>query len=300
VDTTGTGLSASVAAGSSPATYTVTLSGTPSAGAVIILNVGNNAYSYTILNTDTLNSIAAALAALPQNTDYSISASGAVITIGLLTPALGLSGTGLSAPITSSRAALGSTAAAHSVGAIIWPVQTPMVVILPFPLGMFGTPAAAQWTQSVSFRCYALVSATLFVTNGAGNSPTTIRNFSLGPSTRHGRLRALSGGQITFSVPGVLAIQSLAAPIALLPQNTSVNDISAVIQQAPTGAALTCALLLNGQPFAGTLTIAAGATQSNVVDGSNLLIPAQVPLSLEVTAVGTTSPGQGLTVVVRL
>lgn len=300
-NTTGTGLTAAVAPGSSPATYTMTLSGTPTAGATIILNVGNNAYPYAILNTDTLNSIAAALAALPQDTDFSISAASAVITIGLLTPALVLTGTGLGATVTSSRAALGSAAAAHSIGAIIWPVQAPpMVTILPFQLGMFGTPAAAQWTQSVQFRCYGLVAATLFVTNGAGNSPTTTKNFSLGPGTRHGRLRAFSGGQITFSVPGVLAIQSLAAPIALLPQNTSVNDISAVIQQAPTGAALTCALLLNGQPFSGTLTIAASATQSNVVDGSNLLIPAQVPLSLEVTAVGTTYPGQGLTVVVRL
>ena len=102
---------------------------------------------------------------------------------------------------------------------------------------------------------------------------------------------------------GFLAIQTNAAPPLVIEHSHSVRDVFAVVQHAPTGAPVELELLQDGQPYC-TLTIAAGATTSNTVDG--FLLPPLVEkaeLTLNVVSVGQTfetSPGADLTVIIRL
>jgi hypothetical protein len=190
----------------------------------------------------------------------------------------------------------------HQPGELIWPVQK-KVVTYNFPKSFFGTPASGEWEKLEPFRSKALVAADLYVTNVWGNSPLTSGNFT--NSTIDRRLRCLSGGQIDLVVEGVIGIESNACPPATLPESSSIRDMYAWVEQAPVGSPIECILKVDGEELA-TLTIAAGSTFSNVVamdtnpsvDG--LVIPAQKKITLDVTGVGSTFPGQRLTATIRL
>jgi hypothetical protein len=189
----------------------------------------------------------------------------------------------------------------HSSGAPVWQLQT-LVQVLSFTEGFFLT--GALFSQTIPFRCNAVAAATLFVSNGAGNSPTTTNCYT---GFTGGRMRAFSGGQILFTVPGVLAIQSNAAPPAQIPQASSIRAIYAYQPTgsvAASGASIVAQVLLAGTVLA-TLTLnetnGAGQRWSGTVDGSVLgVIPAETDVTINITAVGTTTPGTGLSVVVQL
>jgi len=113
---------------------------------------------------------------------------------------------------------------------------------------------------------------------------------------------ASSGGAgLTITVPGTLAIGSNAGQVpAFYNAATSLSGARLAVAQAPTGAALVVNVGLAGSPetVLFTLTIAAG--QTSVVATSAQIaaaaaIPANTNVLVDITAVGTTFPGAGLT-----
>lgn len=79
----------------------------------------------------------------------------------------------------------------------------------------------------------------------------------------------------------------------------AVQDVYAIVKQAPVGSPLQLTLYQNGAPYC-ALTIPDGATASPSVDGFEKLLLAQAHLSLSITAVGQITSGADLTVILRL
>jgi hypothetical protein len=206
-----------------------------------------------------------------------------------------------------TRAAHGSQAASHGLGALVYHLLT-KTAIAAFPAEFFGSPYCGSWTLSVPLVDGRVGSAELFVTNQKGDSPTTGIAYT---QFDGGGLRALSGGQYTIQVEGYLAVDAMAAPALVVDTSHSVRDVYAVLgaSAAPAGAlldvngspyAVGLTLNVNGAPYC-SLTFAAGSTLSSTVDGSTLPpLISSAQLTLAVTSVGQTYPGADLTVVIRL
>ena len=141
-----------------------------------------------------------------------------------------------------------------------------------------------------------VASAELFVTNTKGNSPTAAINLT--QSLDYG-LRTFSGGQYSFQVQGFLAVDSDPAPNVVVEAPHAVEDVYAIVKQAPVGSPIQITVSQNGSPYC-TLTIPDGGTVSPSVDGFGMPLLAQAQLSIAITAVGQSSPGSDLTVILRL
>lgn len=103
---------------------------------------------------------------------------------------------------------------------------------------------------------------------------------------------------LLLSVAGILSIRSNAAPLAMLQETKSAAQVVAVVKQAPIGADLRARLNVGGAAWA-DVTIAAGQTQGTR-DGTGLsAITAGALVTVDVLAVGTTFPGEDLTVAVH-
>ena len=103
-----------------------------------------------------------------------------------------------------------------------------------------------------------------------------------------------------MEVEGFLAIENGATPDLVVESTHTVRDVFAVVRQAPSGAPVTIRLKQNNIEYC-SLSIAAGSTLSSVVDGFALPpLLAGALLGVDITVVGTTTPGADLTVVVRL
>jgi len=196
---------------------------------------------------------------------------------------------------TVTRAMHGTTAAAHGAQIPVYHLLS-KVAVVPFPLNFFGSPLSGNWSFPISLPNTKIASATLFVTNSKGNGPAGAINLT--QAVNYG-LRTLSGGQYSIQVQGYLAVDSNPAPNVVVEAAHAVQDIYAVVKQAPAGGPVVLTLSQNGAPYC-TLTIPSGATASPSVDGFGLPLMAQAQLSLAVTGVGPTSPGADLTVILRL
>ena len=141
-----------------------------------------------------------------------------------------------------------------------------------------------------------VASAELFVTNSKGNSPTAAINLT--QSVDYG-LRTLSGGQYSFQVQGFLAVDSNPAPNVVVEAAHAVQDVYAVVKQAPVGGPIEITVSQDGSSYC-SLTIPDGGTVSPSVDGFGTPLLAQAQLSIAITAVGQTTPGSDLTVILRL
>ena len=113
----------------------------------------------------------------------------------------------------------------------------------------------------------------------------------------------MSGGQITLQVEGYLGVQTDAVPPYVMESAYAVRDVSAIVLQAPSGGAVTLQVRSGSTVFA-TLTIPAGQTVSNTLDGFGLVpLAVGAQIHLDVTSVpggaGTLS-GEDLTVTIRL
>jgi hypothetical protein len=194
-----------------------------------------------------------------------------------------------------TRGMHGTAAAAYAAQAAVYPLLS-TVVVAPFPLDFFGSPLSGNWSFPIALPNTKVASAELFVTNSIGNSPTAAINLT--QSVNYG-LRPLSGGQYSFQVQGFLAVDSNPAPNVIVEAAHAVQDVYAIVKQAPVGSAITIVLSLNGSPYC-TLSIPAGATVSPSVDGFGMALPAQAQLSIAITGVGQTTPGSDLTVILRL
>ena len=103
-------------------------------------------------------------------------------------------------------------------------------------------------------------------------------------------------GGIQFSVNGTLGIGSDQAPHVFTSNPVVAVAVRFVVKTAPTGADLTFNLVLGGALWM-TLTIPAGTTSVAATTGQIVAaapIPANTAIALDITAVGTTFPGSGL------
>jgi hypothetical protein len=194
-----------------------------------------------------------------------------------------------------TRGMHGTTAAAHAAQVAMYQLLN-TVAVAPFPLDFFGSALSGNWSYPMPLPNAKIASAELFVTNSRGNSPTAAINLT--ESVDYG-LRTLSGGQYSFQVQGFLAVDSDPAPNVIVEAAHAVQDVYAVVKQAPVGGPITITISQNGSPYC-TLTIPAGSTVSPSVDGFGMPLLAQAQLSIAITAVGQTSPGSDLTVILRL
>jgi len=194
-----------------------------------------------------------------------------------------------------TRGMHGTTAVAHAAQVAVYQLSS-TVVVVPFPLNFFGSPLSGNWSYSISLPNTKVASAELFVTNSRGNSPTNAINLT--QAVDYG-LRTLSGGQFSIQVQGFLAVDSNPAPNVVVEAAHTVQDVYAVVKQAPVGGPVKLTLSQNGATYC-TLTIPDGATVSASVDGFGMPLLAQAQLSLAISAVGQTSPGSDLTVILRL
>jgi hypothetical protein len=101
-------------------------------------------------------------------------------------------------------------------------------------------------------------------------------------------------------VEAFLAITTGATPDLVVDKTRSVRDIYAVIRQAPSGGPIELQINQNSTLYC-TLTIADGATVSNIVAGTSVpALQGGARLSLDINMVGPTNPGADLTVTIRL
>ena len=200
-------------------------------------------------------------------------------------------------PVT--RASHGTTAAAHTADTGVYLLEE-KIFIMPFAQDFFGSPASGSYAFPITIPDVRIAAAELFMTNSRGNSSVAAESFT---NTTDLGLRSLLGGQLTIQIEGPLAIQTNAAPPLVVDTACSVRDVSAVVQDAPTGAPVTMQVTQNGNVYC-ELTIAMGATVSNVVDGFALgPLPAEAIIGLNITSVvqtANTQPGSDLTVTIRL
>jgi hypothetical protein len=180
------------------------------------------------------------------------------------------------------------------------------IFVLPFARDFFGSLASGSYSYPVYIPDVRVAAAELFFTNSHGNGDVTRRAFTVGASAG---IRTLSGGQLSIQLEGMLAIQTDAAPPLTIDATHSVNDVFATVGTAPTG--LPVILELTQQQDGATvavsyctLTIPAGSTTSNTVDGltlAPLLEKALIRLNiLSVSHGSDTLPGSDLTVTIRL
>ena len=192
-----------------------------------------------------------------------------------------------------------SAAVAHAAQTAIY-FLAKKTFIMPFARDFFGSPASGSYSFRLVMSDIRLAAAELFVTNSRGNSDVTRQSFT---TTTDRGLRTLSGGQLSIQVEGPLAIQTNAAPPLSVEAAHSVRDIYAMVKDPPIGAPIQLRITQNGQQYC-VLTIAAGATMSNVVDGFALgpmLTQAQIGLDItSVAQTADTAPGRDLTVTIRL
>ena len=107
---------------------------------------------------------------------------------------------------------------------------------------------------------------------------------------------------VVLTVQGNLAIASDVAPRISLASDARATGVVAEVKQAPTGAPVTIELYVGATRWL-ALTIPAGATRAEatpaqIADAAQ--IPAGANIRLDITSVGTTSPGVDLSVMIYL
>ncbi len=197
------------------------------------------------------------------------------------------------------RGAQGSSAAAHASGDRVYHLQRTTAVI-PFVNGFFGSPANGTFRYSMSLPDVRIGAANLYMINAFGDGEIGFATF--GGSLDQG-IRTLSGGQVAIQVEGYLAIQNSAAPALVIDRTHAAGEIFAVVREAPDGGAIELTIRQDDDVYC-TLTIADGATVSNVVRGFGLPpLTVDKRLYLDVASVPgapNTLPGRDLTVTIRM
>jgi hypothetical protein len=195
-----------------------------------------------------------------------------------------------------ARGAFDSIPAAHTSGAKAWHLQRRRYV-LPFVRGIFGTPAAGSYSQTITVPDIRIAAAELYVTNVKGNSQVGVRCYT---REEDGGVRTLSGGQFSMQVSGTLSVQSAAVPGLSVETGHAVRDMYATVLEPSTVTPITVQVTCDGEIYA-TLTIPAGETLCDpVLDGLTLPpLKAGSTLGLDVVGVGSDRPGAGLTVTIR-
>jgi hypothetical protein len=198
---------------------------------------------------------------------------------------------------TIERAQKGSTAAAREAGAKLIRLDRRLFVYN-VPKNFYGTPESGSWEAREPFRSMAVCAVELYATNFHGNSPVTINNYT--STLIDGRLRILSGEQVDLIVEGIIGIESDAVPAVYLRQPASIRDIYAYCRTAPQDGNITAVVKVAGNPIATVIINDGQNFPANSVDGKDLpaILPTE-PITLDVTGVGLTYPGERLVVTIR-
>lgn len=103
------------------------------------------------------------------------------------------------------------------------------------------------------------------------------------------------GASASFSRPGVLAVEVGALPWPV-PEAMTISGWIAAVGEAPVGAAILVDIKKNGvSVFSGaTITIADGQTVSAVANADTTSFVAGDLITVEITQVGSTTPGANL------
>jgi len=201
--------------------------------------------------------------------------------------------------LTITRSAQQTVAAAHAMSATVYVLERSTVIVA-FLSSFFASPASASYTYSMFLPDVRLAAAEFYVVNMFGTSPVMHVPYT---TATDGGLRTLAGGQIAMQVDGYLAVQTDATPPFVMDATHVSQDIAATLREAPVGGTVTLLVRQNSVAYC-TLTIAAGATVSNTVDGFGLPpLSAGSQIHLDVTDVpgaANTLPGRDLTVTIRL
>ena len=110
-----------------------------------------------------------------------------------------------------------------------------------------------------------------------------------------------AGGGLTITVPGTLAIGSNVGQVpAFFNSEKTLAGATLAVTQAPTGAALVVKVGLAGTPETVLFILTLPAGQTSVAASSSEIaalssIPANTNVLVDITAVGSTFPGAGLT-----
>jgi hypothetical protein len=111
-------------------------------------------------------------------------------------------------------------------------------------------------------------------------------------------------GQLEFTVPGILAIESDVCPVLTLPADQTFSELLAFVKSAPIGSPLTVQMYVGGTAWGPALSIAAGSKTAKASLTGNAKITADSIIRLDITGVGAlltgvSFPGSDLTVLIR-
>ncbi len=161
-----------------------------------------------------------------------------------------------------ARGVHSSAAAEHAAGTPVYALRRKTFVV-PFARDFFGSAASGDFSYALALPDARIASAEMFVTNARGNSATAEACLTQNPDRG---LRTGAGGQFSIQVEGWLAVQTAAAPPLVVEQAHAIRDVFAVMGEAPSGGEVEVHVRRDDGVFA-VLTIDAGATVSNVVNG---------------------------------
>ena len=197
------------------------------------------------------------------------------------------------------RGTFGSVASAHTAGTRVLPLNKRTFVV-PFARDFFENPASQNFAHNLHFPDVRVVASEFYVTNSQGTGQATNQCYT---ASGDGGLRTCSGGQFSLQVGGYLAVQQNAVPPLLVEAPHAVRDIRATVNEAPGATPILLRIWQNSEQVC-ELTIGAGQTTSNIVDGSTVApLAGGSTLRLDVVQVGQaweSSPGRDLTVTIRL
>ena len=171
-----------------------------------------------------------------------------------------------------------------------------------FPFNAFSGLAVSvggAWEGVAELGSRRIVAVDCFVTNRKGDSPTTTNNYS---ALAGDGLQVFNGGQLDFTVEGLAAIQSSAAPALTIERAMPVRDLVLRVDpnKAPTGADLLVDVVVTGVKVITRVKIAARTTAGSTLAFAELgFVPADTPVSIDVTQVGSAFPDENLVASVR-
>ena len=131
-----------------------------------------------------------------------------------------------------TRGACDSFAAVHAIGAEAYHLARRTETVA-FPRGIFGTPAAADWSHTAWLPGLRIACVEAIVSNSLGDSPLATVNYS---ELLDQGLRTLHGGQFNLQYEGRLAILTDATANITVQESLAIHDCFANLKLAPVGA----------------------------------------------------------------
>lgn len=184
----------------------------------------------------------------------------------------------------------GGTLAGSRLYEVLWNVS-----VFTFEPEFFDGESAADWSASIALPSALICAISSVAVNAFGEGESWVGN-----KLSSGWWPTGFGGQILLTAEGVLGIESDLVPPVTVAQGMAVAGVSAGVKTPPSGGKVVAVVKADGAAWA-TLTIADGDWEAVALDGRALApLPAGIVLTMDVTGVGATFPGERLVVEVRL